>query len=510
MNAFAGIARDTVHAKHPVFEAPEHRPRVAIAPGDGIGPEIMCATMRVLEAGGASLDYDFIEVGEQVYHQGVTSGIGASAWETLRRTGVLLKGPITTPRGSGYKSLNVTMRKSLGLFANVRPCVSYASIVRGARPGLDLVIVRENEEDTYAGIEHRQTREVTQCLKLMSRPGCERVIRYAFEYARQNGRRKITCMTKSNIMKLTDGLFEQVFHEIAEDYPGIQPEHWIIDIGAALMAEKPEQFDVIVTPNLYGDILSDIAAQLSGSVGLGASSNIGERFAMFEAIHGSAPGIAGEDIANPSGLLLAAVQMLVHLGQPEAAARIHNALLRTLEDGVHTLDIAAQDGPAVGTQAFAEAVCARLGLEPRRLTPVRYEGVGASGRISMPERPRGLAVGPRAVKTLDGVDIFLDWDAPGRRPEMLGHALQAQETEARRLKMITNRGVKVFPDGLPETFCTDHWRCRFVARDEHLPLHHQDLIALLQHLVHAGFDVIKTENLYRFDGQPGYSLGQGE
>ncbi len=309
--------------------------KITVAKGDGIGPEIMEATLKILAAAGAKLDIEEIEIGEKVYLNGNSSGIDASAWESLRRTRVFLKAPITTPQGGGYKSLNVTIRKVLGLYANVRPCISYHPFVQTKHPIMDVVIVRENEEDLYAGIEHQQTDDVIQCLKLISRPGTEKIIRYAFEYAKAYNRKKVTCFTKDNIMKMTDGLFHKVFNEVGLEYPEIEKEHWIVDIGAAKLADTPEVFDVIVMPNLYGDILSDVAAQITGSVGLGGSANIGDGFAMFEAIHGSAPDIAGKNIANPSGLLLGALQMLVHIGQKEIAERIQNAWLKTLEDGMH-------------------------------------------------------------------------------------------------------------------------------------------------------------------------------
>src|SRR5438874_12381163 len=288
---------------------------ITVAHGDGIGPEIMNATLRILEAAGAPLEIETIEIGEKVYLRGNTAGIEPSAWDSLRRTKVFLKAPITTPQGGGYKSLNVTVRKTLGLYANVRPCVSYHPFVETKHPVMDVVIVRENEEDLYAGIEHRQTEQVMQCLKLISRPGSEKIVRYAFEYARRNSRKKVTCFTKDNIMKLTDGLFHKVFDEIAAEYPDIENEHWIVDIGAAKLADTPTTFDVIVMPNLYGDILSDVAAQISGSVGLAGSANIGENIAMFEAIYGSTPRCAGHKLANPSGLLHGAVLMLVHINQ---------------------------------------------------------------------------------------------------------------------------------------------------------------------------------------------------
>src|SRR6476646_7043980 len=340
---------------------------ITVAHGDGIGPEIMAATLHILKEAGANLEIETIDIGEKVYLAGNTSGIEPSSWDSLRRTKVFLKAPITTPQGGGFKSLNVTVRKTLGLFANVRPCVSYHPFVDTKHPVMDIVIVRENEEDLYAGIEHRQTEQVMQCLKLISRPGSEKIVRHAFEYAVRNNRKKVTCFTKDNIMKLTDGLFHKVFDEIAAEYPDIENEHWIVDIGAAKMADTPEVFDVIVMPNLYGDVLSDVAAQIAGSVGLAGSANIGEHVSMFEAIHGSAPRRAGQNLANPSGLLLGAVMMLVHVGETEVAERVHNAWLRTLEDGIHTYDIYKEgvSKQKVGTKDFAEAVGGVLGQTPQ-------------------------------------------------------------------------------------------------------------------------------------------------
>jgi len=487
---------------------------VTLARGDGIGPEITDAVLRVLDAAAAPVRFEEIKIGEQVYETGHASGIAPDTWETIRRNPILLKAPITTPLGGGYKSLNVTLRKTLNLYANVRPTKSYAPFVASAHPGIDLVIVRENEEDLYAGIEHQQTNEVTQVLKLITRPGSERIVRYAFEYARAYGRRKVTCMTKDNIMKHTDGLFERVFREVAEDYPDIEADHQIIDIGAARLAAQPEIFDVIVTLNLYGDILSDIASQISGSVGIAGSANIGSDVAMFEAIHGSAPDIAGKDVANPSGMLVAATQMLVHMGEAECAETIKNAWLRTIEDGIHTADIHRPklSNERVGTQGFADAVVARLGEEPRQLRPVKYKTTGITVDVA-PVEPR--------TKELVGVDAFLDWNGIGggdtadgdtgdRDPDALGWALRDAAPDGWALKMITNRGVKVFPDGLPETFCTDHWRCRFVPADAGSAIDTGDVVKVLAALHDAGFEVIKTENLYTFDDEPGYSLGQGE
>ena len=479
---------------------------ITVAYGDGIGPEIMEATLHVLKEAGAKLDIQRIEIGEKVYLGGHSSGIEDSSWDSLRTTKVFLKAPITTPQGGGFKSLNVTVRKTLGLYANVRPCVSYHPFVETKHPGMDVVIVRENEEDLYAGIEHRQTDQVVQCLKLISRPGSEKIVRYAFEYARLHNRRKVTCFTKDNIMKLTDGLFHKVFNEIASEYPDIENEHWIVDIGAAKLADTPTTFDVIVMPNLYGDVLSDVAAQIAGSVGLAGSANIGENIAMFEAIHGSAPRRAGQNLANPTGLLMGAIMMLVHIGQTAADEKVHNAWLRTIEDGIHTYDIFDEgiSKQKVGTKEFAQAVVDRLGKKPHTLKAVAYKQNGTAevygGETIVKERSD-------TKKDLVGVDVFLDWLKGS--PDNLGSALSKVAGEL-QLLMISNRGVKVWPGGKSETFCSDHWRCRFMAQDKGSRITHQQIIDLLARVAGAGFDFIKTENLCNFDGERGYSLDQGE
>jgi isocitrate dehydrogenase len=402
--------------------------------------------------------------------------------------------------------LNVTVRKTLGLYANVRPCVSYHPFVETKHPNMDVVIVRENEEDLYAGIEHRQTQQIYQCLKLISRPGSEKIVRYAFEYARRNNRKKVTCFTKDNIMKLTDGLFHKVFDEIAADYPDIENEHWIVDIGAAKLADTPEVFDVLVMPNLYGDVLSDVAAQIAGSVGLAGSANIGEHVSMFEAIHGSAPRRAGQNLANPSGLLLGAVMMLVHIGETTVAERVHNAWLRTIEDGIHTYDIYEQghSKQKVGTKEFAAAVATRLGQTPQTLKAAAYK--------SSEETPPPAQVSTRtqttAKKDLVGIDVFLDWTSGTAND--LGASISKLAGDGTRLSIISNRGVKVWPAGHAETFCSDHWRCRFLSDTDGRGLSHAQIISLLKRVADAGFDFIKTEHLYTFDGEPGYSLAQGE
>jgi len=477
--------------------------KITVAHGDGIGPEIMEACLKIMQAAGANLEYDTIEIGEKVYLQGNTAGISDADWEKIVKNKIFYKAPITTPQGGGYKSLNVTVRKTLGLFSNVRPVKSLSPYVKTKHPKMDTVIIRENEEDLYAGIEHRQTQEVYQCLKLISQPGTEKVVRFAFEYAKNAGRKKVTCMTKDNIMKLTDGHFHKVFDEIAKEYPEIESEHWIIDIGAAKFADTPENFDVIVLPNLYGDVMSDISAQIAGSVGLAGSANIGQECAMFEAIHGSAPRRAGQNVANPSGLLMGGIQMLNYMGKNEIAEKIENAWLCTIEEGFHTYDIydEKESKKKVSTLEFADEVITRLGKTPSRLDAVSYPKDSKPIQVSLKGHPK-------SPKTLDGVDVFLDHS--DRNPNQLGekliHATKGAELE---LVMITNRGVKVFPNGNPLTFCTDHWRCRFMPKDKKA-ITGDHLLALQKLVVDAGLEIIKTENLYSFGGELGYSLGQGQ
>ena len=473
---------------------------ITVAHGDGIGPEIMAATLRILKEAGARLAIEEIEIGEKVYLRGNSAGIDPSSWESLRRTKVFLKAPITTPQGGGFKSLNVTTRKALGLYANVRPCVSYHPFVSTKHPKMDIVIVRENEEDLYAGIEYQLSPNVMQTLKLISRPGSEKIVRYAFDYARQHGRKKVTCFTKDNIMKMTDGLFHKVFDEVAALYPDIENEHWIVDIGAAKMADTPEAFDVIVMPNLYGDILSDVAAQIAGSVGLAGSSNIGSQCAMFEAIHGSAPRRAGQNLANPTGLLLGSVLMLVHINQVDIASRVHNAFLKTIEDGIHTYDIfkEAVSKQKVGTKEFAEAVVARLGKLPETLKVVNYE----------PHTEKTWEpVFATAKSETVGVDVYVE--NASRDPKALGEIMQKANGGGLTLQMMSNRGVKVWPDGFSETFCTDSFRCRFQGAEGAIVSPYQ-VTALLDRVAGLNITVVKTEYLRNYDGKPGYSLAQGQ
>ena len=489
--------------------------QITVAYGDGIGPEIMDSALEILRSAGADIEISIIEVGKNIYEKGFNSGLMPSAFENLNNTCVLLKAPITTPQGGGYKSLNVTLRKKLGLFANVRPISSFHPFITTKFPKIDVVIVRENEEDLYAGIEYRQTDQTYECLKLVTREGCEKIVRYAFEYAVANNRKKVSCFSKDNIMKMTDGTFHKAFDEIAKEYPQIQNDHYIIDIGTARLAAKPEIFDVIVTMNLYGDIISDVVAETSGSVGLAGSANIGKDYAMFEAIHGSAPDIAGQDIANPTGLIHAAVMMLLHIDQNEVAIKIRNALYKTIEDGIHTGDIynSATSKKKVGTKEFTAAVIENLGQKPHQLPELI---IGAKQAVSNAMNSQKLE-----IKSLIGFDLFLDW--PKEFSDLLD-VLKQMESEKLEVKMISAKGLLLWPlldQYLMPNYSKGLTVLRFIGKgitgkssneiiDANKKISQQDIIEMLSILNEKKFDFVKYEGLYLFDGKPGYTSGQGE
>lgn len=460
---------------------------IAIARGDGIGPEIMDAALHILEKAKAELEIHEIEIGQNFFNPNCKTGITPKAWDVINKTKALLKAPMTTPQGGGYKSINVSLRSALGLFANVRPCRTYWPFIKTKHPLMDLVIVRENEEDLYCGIEYRQAEDVYHAIKLISRSGTEKIIRYAFEFALSNNRKKVTCFTKDNILKITDGYFHKTFEEIAKEFPSIEHDHFIVDIGAAKLADTPDKFDVVVMPNLYGDILSDVTAQLMGSVGLGSSSNIGSDHAMFEAIHGSWPDGKDKDLANPSGLILASIEMLNHFGLNDKATLIHNAWLCTIEKGIHTKDIynEKQSTKKVGTKAFAQAVIDRLGEVPCQLKPATYKKTISkiSSSTSIP-----------SVRKLVGSDVFIYYQG-----DVINLKNKASISEVLKLDFISNRGAVCWPFENLHSTKTSVWQLRFLFTNNETSL--KDLLDFLKNL---SLDIVKIENLYTFDGQKGY------
>lgn len=463
---------------------------VSVARGDGIGPEITDAVLELLHAAGAQLDICEITLGAAAYDAGHDDGLPPAAIEQIERTRLLLKAPLATPSGGGYRSVNVAIRKRFGLFANVRPVTALHPAVATRHPDLDLVIVRENTEDLYAGLEYQPTADTAVGLKVATTSASERIVRYAFDYARANGRRKVTAMSKPNILKLTDGAFVAAFDKVATDYPDIDADHLIIDIATARLADTPEHFDVIVAPNLFGDILSDVAAQLSGSVGLAPSANIGTTVAMFEAVHGTAPDIAGGGIANPSGLLLAAIQMLAYAGQPAVAARLHAAWLTTLEAGIHTGDIYRDTTSArrVGTSEFAAAVVDRLGETPERLP------AAAATVWPTPTTPHLAA---SSARTLVGVDVYVH----ARDGRQLADELTRLDVAPWTLDAVVARGVRIWPEALAAPDATDLWQARYTADGADV----RGVADLLARLAAAGVEFVRTEQLYRHGDVDGFA-----
>jgi len=473
---------------------------VTLIPGDGVGPECVEATQRIIEATGAPIAWEVQHAGASVFRQGIASGVPKETIESIKKTRVALKGPLETPIGFGEKSANVTLRKLFETYANVRPVREMPNVkTRYSGAGIDLVIVRENVEDLYAGIEHMQTPGVAQCLKIMSRKGCEKIVRLAFELARAEGRKKVHCATKANIMKFTEGLLKKTFEEIAPEYPELESNHIIIDNCAHQLVRAPEQFDVIVTSNMNGDIISDLASGLIGGLGFAPGANLGNEVCIFEAVHGSAPKYAGKNVINPTAVLTSGVMMLRHLDEFAAAQTIEHALMVTLEQGAFTRDV-RQEG-SVSTSEFANRVIANLGKRSEL----------ASVRDHRPLRMPKLPAAPDFVHVSNrrtiGTDIFVE---SGMSASELGQSLDLlSEGSPLRLKMISNRGTKVYADNGAMTDCVDHWRCRFVLRDHKGDLGDEVLAA---HLARIGrtHRWMHIEKLQELDGVAAYSLAQGE
>ncbi|MCL1844174.1 MAG: NADP-dependent isocitrate dehydrogenase [Defluviitaleaceae bacterium] len=475
---------------------------VTVIPGDGIGPECVNAAMQIINAAGVNIEWEERHAGARVFKQGITSGVPADTIESIKKTRVVLKGPLETPVGFGQKSANVTLRKLFETYANIRPVREFAGVTTPySGRGTDLVIVRENVEDLYAGIEHMQTPGVAQCLKLISRKGCEKIVRTAFEFARAEGRKTVACATKANIMKLTEGLLKKTFEEIAPEYPDIESWHVIIDNCAHQLVKKPEQYDVIVTTNMNGDIISDLTSGLVGGLGFAPTANLGNEVAIFEAVHGSAPKYAGEDVINPTAVILSGVMMLRHIEEFDAANLIENAVMVTIEEGkAATGDVVGYD-KGTSTSVYTKTIIENLGRKPSKFQTRDYRPIKLP-KIS--DEPVFVTAKSRRVI---GADIFVEWP---KNPEALGQSLdKIAETSDFRLKMISNRGTKVYPAGDAFPDCVDHFRCRFVLRDANADASSQQIMDLLAR-ISASHTWMHVEKLQEIDGQPGYTMAQGE
>ncbi len=490
--------------------------RVTVIPGDGVGPEVVRSGIRVIEAAGVRIDWEEAAAGASVFVTGDTSGVPAETRASIERTKVVLKGPLETPVGFGEKSANVTLRKLFETYANVRPARELPGVpTRYAGEGVDMIIVRENVEDLYAGIEHMVTPDVGQCLKVISRKGSEKVIRYAFELARREGRSKVTAATKANIMKMTEGLFKNVFEELALEYPEIHSEHLIIDNVAHQLAKQPSQFDIVVTTNLNGDIISDLASGLVGGLGFASSGNYGETVAIFEAVHGSAPKYAGKDVINPTALILSSVMMLRHLDESAAADRVEDAVLVTLEEGTATTqDLVRQTGGDVDTAAsttgFTDAVIANLGRGPSTLKARRpvAAGTGSAGAFApLPAWSYGPAHYAAIERRTVGLDIFIETEAGADQlgPELEGIAAGGPF----ELHFIESRGTKVYPSVGLSSDGVRLLRARFLTRDGGAAID-GDLLALQGQVAARQPGWTHIEKLHVFDGADGFTKAQGE
>jgi len=488
---------------------------IALAPGDGIGPEIMDAVLHIFEAAGVLDQVEFApaSMGGAEFAKGNSRGIADDAMSLIESTGIIFKGPMGTPIGGGGKSINVTLRKTFGAFANLRHFQSLPgveTVFSRCDVPVDFYVVRENVEDTYGGIEHRLTPDVVECLRLISAPGCDQVHRFAFETAEKLGIQTVHCGHKANIMKMTDGLFLERFRHIGKDYPEIETADIIIDALCMNLVLHPDRMQMVVLPNLQGDIVSDLAAGLVGGLGFAPSANIGHKISIFEAVHGTAPDIAGKGIANPTSLLLSGLLMLRHIGLSKQAAIINNALLSTLESGVHTGDVKGEKDP-VGTMAFAEAIASNLGKTPTTCNP-RAVGTQDTVDFTAPPRPQANEM-MRTFETSEpqhcGADVYVG--SPLSPAEVASRAQQACEGSPFELLLISNRGTQVWPTGSVYTECVDHHRLRFELRDKSMigRIGQAPCIHLLSRLSEK-LEIVSFTPLKQFDGKPGYSLAQGQ
>ncbi len=482
--------------------------KIAVAKGDGIGPEIMEAVLKIFGAGNVPLEYEFVEMGKWVFDKGFSNGMTPEAQQTIESLGILFKGPMETPKGKGVKSVNVTARKTWNTYANKRVFQTLHgvdTVFSKAGIPIDVTIVRENIEDTYGGIEHMLTHDVALSRRFITRPGSLQVIRYAFEMARQKHAKRITCGHKANIMKITDGLFLECFYEVAKEYPDLKADDVIVDDLCMKLVTRPDNFDVVVLTNLQGDIVSDLCAGLVGGLGFAPSANIGDHICIFEAVHGTAPDIAGKNIANPTALLLSGLAMLRHLGLMENASIIENALLYTLESGVHTGDFGDKSKPSVNTTQFAEAIIGNFGKEPQ---------VGAKPKL--PNKPAvqttfKLDKNPMLVskemqeEKIVGVDMFIESE---EQPAEIAKKCQRHAGVKFQLINISNRGTQVWPTGSIYTNLVNQYNARFESLDGE-PLNQQDIIGLYVSLS-GNFKICSFELLNMWGDKKAYSLAQGQ
>ena len=482
--------------------------KIAVAKGDGIGPEIMDAVLKIFDANKVPLEYEFVDMGKWVFDKGFSNGMTPEAKQTIEALGLLFKGPMETPKGKGVKSINVTARKTWNTFANKRAFQSLHgvdTVFSKAGIPIDVTVVRENIEDTYGGIEHLLTHDVALSRRFITRPGSMQVIRYAFEIARQKMARRITCSHKANIMKLTDGLFLECFYDVAKEYPDLKADDVIVDDLCMKLVTRPDLFDVVVLTNLQGDIVSDLCAGLVGGLGFAPSANIGDHISIFEAVHGTAPDIAGKNLANPTALLLSGFAMLRHVGLTENASIIENALLYTLESGVHTGDFGDKSKPAVNTTRFAEAIISNFGKKPavnaKEIIPNKP---GTPVPFKLEKNPMMVSA-EMLGEQIVGVDMFIE---SIEQPLIIAKKCERHAGVKFKLISISNRGTQVWPTGSVYTNLVNQYNVRFESLDGE-PLNQQDVIGLYVSLS-GNFKICSHELLNQWDGKKAYSLAQGQ
>ena len=482
--------------------------KVAVAKGDGIGPEIMDAVLKIFVAAKVPLDYEFVDMGKWVFDKGYSNGMTPEAQQTIETLGILFKGPMETPKGKGVKSVNVTARKTWNTYANKRVFQTLHgvdTVFSKAGIPIDITIVRENIEDTYGGIEHMLTHDVALSRRFITRPGSLQVIKYAFEMAKKKGTKRITCGHKANIMKITDGLFLEVFNEVAKEYPEIKSDDLIVDDLCMKLVTRPDLFDVVVLTNLQGDIVSDLCAGLVGGLGFAPSANIGDHICIFEAVHGTAPDIAGKNIANPTALLLSGIAMLRHLGLMETASTIENALLYTLEQGIHTGDFGNKSIPALNTTAFAEAIISNFGKIPEQGAKPFLSDMPATQTHFKLERNAMMESSETENERIVGVDFFIE---SNEQPIAIANKCLRHAGVKFKLVNISNRGTQVWPTGSVYTNLVNQYNVRFESIDD-LPLNQQDVLGLYVSLS-GNFKICSSELLNMWGDKKAYSLAQGQ
>lgn len=482
--------------------------KIAVAKGDGIGPEIMEAVIKIFQAANVPLGYYFVDMGKWVFDKGFSNGMTPDAQKTIEDLGILFKGPMETPKGKGVKSVNVTARKTWNTYANNRVFQTLHgvdTVFSKAGIPIDITIVRENIEDTYGGVEHMLTHDVALSRRFITRPGSLQLIRYAFEMARKKNARRITCGHKANIMKITDGLFMECFYEVAKEFPELKADDVIVDDLCMKLVTRPDLFDVVVLTNLQGDIVSDLCAGLVGGLGFAPSANIGDHICIFEAVHGTAPDIAGKNIANPTALLLSGLAMLRHLGFMEYASIIENALLYTLESGVHTGDFGNKKTATANTTQFADTIISNFGKQPvQGAKPILPNMNMTPTHFKLEKNPMMVSEEMKEEKII-GVDMFIE---SAEQPVVIAKKCERHAGVKFKLISISNRGTQVWPTGSIYTNLVNQYNARFESLDGE-PLFQQDVIGLYVSLS-GNFKICSLELLNTWDDKKAYSLAQGQ